>query len=419
MTIRSLDQWLDYIGGVHPRSIDLGLERVRVVAERLDVLPPAPTNVVVAGTNGKGSTTLYCEALLRASGLRVGTTISPHLHRFNERIRIDGETASDTAITRSFEAVEAARQDATLTYFEYAILAALTVFKSENVDACVLEVGLGGRLDAVNLVDADVAVITSIGLDHQEYLGDDLESIAFEKAGVMRAARPCVFGESSVPQAIVRRAAALGSPLYVADRDFGVEVDAQGWRFRGTHNGTSLATDRFPPARIAARNAANALQAICLLGFGDRLEDKCAQACEVHLDGRFERRRVGDREWIFDVAHNPHGARFLATQLEAAGCPGKIVAVMGCLKEKDAAGIVAALEAVVDEWVFVTTEGSRGQPAQATARAVGEDAQGPAVDSLPRALELASTLAGTDGRIVVCGSFDVVGRALDLVACVR
>jgi dihydrofolate synthase/folylpolyglutamate synthase len=408
-TDRTLPEWLEYIGSVHPRSIDLGLDRVRRVAQRLGVLPPAPSNLIIAGTNGKGSTSVYAEALLRAAGKRVGTTLSPHLIRFNERIRIDGMPVSDACVVEAFQAVELARADATLTYFEYAILAALSVFKDAGVDVCVLEVGLGGRLDAVNLVDGDVGVITSIGLDHQEYLGDDLESIAREKAGIMRPGVPCVFGATDPPAAIMTRACTLDAPLYVRGRDFDVAAHAGCWSYH--------AADRQPcsiaPGRVAPANAAAAIQAVALLvgpSSTAELQRLCVAAREAGLPGRFEQRRYRDRQLILDVAHNPHGATFLADQLRQHAGHGRTVAVMGCLKDKDAGGIVAALDSVVDEWVFVDSETARGQTAKATRNKCATSLPATVAGPLAQGLDWACERSTAADRIVVLGSFDVVGR---------
>jgi dihydrofolate synthase/folylpolyglutamate synthase len=409
---RSLDDWLAYIERAHPRAWDLGLVRVRQVAERLGVLPPAPRNVVVAGTNGKGSTSVYAEALLRASGLRVGTTLSPHLFRFNERIRIDGRPVDDATIVAAFEDIESQRGDTTLTYFEYGILAALTVFRRDAVDATVLEVGLGGRLDAVNIVDAQVAVITSIGLDHQEYLGPDVESIGAEKAGILRAGVPCVFGEPVAPSSVVQRADALGAPFLLRERDYSGARIGDGWSFHGRTRGGECTLTGLTPPSVAIENASAAVQAVLLLGVTpDRIVECCAAAATAALPGRFERRRWRDRTIVLDVAHNPHGAAFLAAQLGAQPIPGRTFAVMGCLKDKDAAGIVTALERAIDEWSFVDTGTIRGQPAEETLAKVKGVVSGTSRGSVAEALVRLADSTSTEDRIVVFGSFDVVARA--------
>jgi len=418
---RTLSDWLTHIDGVHPRAWDLGLERVREVAQRMRVLPPARDNVVVAGTNGKGSTSVYTEALLLGAGKSVGTTLSPHLERFNERIRVDGMLADDGEIVCAFAAIDAARGATTLTYFEYGILAALDVFRRRAVDATVLEVGLGGRLDAVNIVDGRVTAITSIGLDHQDYLGPDIESIAGEKAGVLRPGVPCVFGEPTVPRAIEARAASLGAPLLVAERDFGSTRTARDiangtWSFWGRRGERDVRLDALPMPSVALRNAATALQAVLLLpdvaGEPQAWVGGARSAC---LPGRFERGCFRGRECVLDVAHNPHGAAFLAEQLAAHPRAGRTVAVFGCLKDKDAAGIVAALDAIVDEWVFVGSGTARGQAAAATLDKVGFSIRAHLASDVAGGLVAAAAIAEPRDRIVVLGSFDVVRQARECV----
>jgi dihydrofolate synthase/folylpolyglutamate synthase len=233
MTVRTLDDWLAHAERVHPVGIDMGLVRVRRVAERLELLPPAPQNIVVAGTNGKGSTSVYLEALLLADGRSVGTTLSPHLSRFNERVRVNGRSVDDATLCDAFATIEDARGETTLTYFEFGVLAALLVFRRARVDATVLEVGLGGRLDAVNIVDGSVSVITSIGIDHVGYLGTDRESIGREKAGILRRRVPCVYGEASIPSSIVVAAQMIEAPMTRYGTDFSAAPTEEGWSFEG------------------------------------------------------------------------------------------------------------------------------------------------------------------------------------------
>jgi len=415
--MRQLAEWLSYIERAHPRAWDLGLDRVRQVALRLDVLPPAPRNIVVAGTNGKGSTCIYAEALLRSTGLSVGTTLSPHLFRFNERIRVDGAPVADAVIVDAFERIESVRGEVTLTYFEYGILAALTVFRAARVDVTVLEVGLGGRLDAVNLVDADVSVITNIGLDHQDYLGPDLESIGAEKAGILRQGARCVFGDPRVPDSVVARSEELGAPLLVRQRDFGIHLRsptaaAKDWHFWGTSAAGCIDAERLERPSVALANAASALQAVLTLGVKDDPRALCAAAANARLPGRFECRRLEGRDCILDVAHNPHGAAFFAEQIGDAEHGGRTVAVMGCLKDKDAAGIVAALQDQVDEWIFVDTGTSRGQSADATMRKVDGGVRAMLAPDVIVGLERAVRVTRPCDRILVCGGFDIVQRAL-------
>ncbi len=416
MTARTLDEWLSHAERVHPVGIDMGLVRVRRVAERLSVLPPAPHNVVVAGTNGKGSTSVYLEALLLASGRSVGTTLSPHLNRFNERVRLNGQPVDDDVLCDAFATIEAVRGETTLTYFEFGVLAALLVFRRARVDATVLEVGLGGRLDAVNIVDASVSVITSIGIDHVAYLGPDRESIGAEKAGILRRGVACVYGEASIPASIVSAARALQAPLRRFGSDYRADATGQGWTFDGCSGAERIRLPQLAMPSVALRNAATALQALLLLGSSGSVTELVNAAATAHLPGRFEHFAYRGASVIVDVAHNPHGAAFLSEQLRASRQPGRTFAVAGFLQDKDAAGIVAALAPVVDEWTFVATRGQRGQSAALSADKTGMVGQaavseGDLVDVLDGWVD---RMAAHD-RLIVVGSFDVAQRARSIL----
>jgi len=415
---RSLADWLSHAESVHKVGIDLGLSRVRSVAERLGVLPPAKENFVIAGTNGKGSTSVYLEALLRASGRRVGTTLSPHLSRFNERIRIDGRAVGDRVICEAFAEIEAARGDVTLTYFEFGILAALLVFKHSAVDATVLEVGLGGRLDAVNIVDTDVATITSIGIDHVDYLGPDRESIGREKAGICRASAPTVYGEPCIPSSIVAAAERLGSRLVRYGVDFEARPGADGWTFTGIRGGASTTLIGLTTPSVALANAATALQTFMLHDRTHAIEPLVGAAASARLPGRFEHFSMRDVVVIVDVAHNPHGAAFLSNQLSATRPPaGRTIAIAGFLQDKDAQGIVAALDGQVDEWVFVGTDGARGQTASKSAAKVRTERPARIAESdLSATLSVVTQSSNEDDRVVVLGCFDLAQRARALLA---
>lgn len=400
----TLDDWLARIGIEHPRGVKRGLKHVREVAAKLDVLPPAANTIVVAGTNGKGSTTAFAEQLLLAGGHSVGTTMSPHVHRFNERIRIGGAEATDAVIVDAFEAVDNARGDTELSYFEYAVLAALVAIRRAEVDFAVLEVGLGGRLDAVNVVDADVAVITSIGLDHQEYLGDTRELIGAEKAGIVRRGRPLVYGDGSPPASVLDRARDLGARAYLAGRDFGSGERELWVRQRG----------RFayaPDAAIHEVNAATALQAVWLAGHVPSQRHVDAAAARARNAGRFEIAETGGATWVLDVAHNPDGARFLARQLRERFAHQPIHAIIGCLGDKDIAGIVSSLQPVVTEVAFADTGTARGRAGEAMRRAVCQPSA--FAGSLEAAMAYFRSRLGNNGVILVCGSFDLVERARD------
>ncbi|MEQ8486888.1 MAG: Mur ligase family protein [Pseudomonadales bacterium] len=415
---RSLDDWLAHATVLHPVGIDLGLARVSQVAERLGFeaprRAPAPRSVIVAGTNGKGSTCVALEQLLLGSGLKVGTTLSPHVHRFHERVRIDGVEVNDQALCRAFAEVEAARGELTLSYFEFSALVALIIFRDAAVDVAVLEVGLGGRLDAFNLVSADVAVITSIGLDHQQYLGHDLEGIGREKAGVMRAGQDVVLG-AEVTASVVHRAAELGCRTWRYGADFAAREGTGGWDYRGP----ALQVDGIPWSSVPPHNGALALTAAARLADLD-VGSARASLGRCRLPGRFEQRRAPGTSapLILDVAHNPAGAAFLR-RLLARRCPGRrFAAVVGMLDDKDAAGVAAALGDVVDVWICVPTLGERGLAAEVLAarlRSGMAAAKLPVAD--PRtapdpaaALAIAASSCPPGGGILAFGSFNLVER---------
>jgi len=416
MTVRTLDDWLAHAERVHPVGIDMGLVRVRRVAERLELLPPAPQNIVVAGTNGKGSTSVYLEALLLADGRSVGTTLSPHLSRFNERVRVNGRSVDDATLCDAFATIEDARGETTLTYFEFGVLAALLVFRRARVDATVLEVGLGGRLDAVNIVDGSVSVITSIGIDHVGYLGTDRESIGREKAGILRRRVPCVYGEASIPSSIVVAAQMIEAPMTRYGTDFSAAPTEEGWSFEGVCASARTCFTELARPSVAVCNAATALQTLLLLGASRPIERLVEEASSARLPGRFERFDYRGASVIVDVAHNPHGAAFLAQQLRATPPSGRTIAIAGFLQDKDAAGIVAALAPVVDEWTLVPTLGLRGQSAALSMEKsglVGRAAvsEGDLVDVLDGWVR---RMASRD-RLIVVGCFDLAQRARSIL----
>ena len=375
---------------------------LRAVADRLGVRPPAPATVVVAGTNGKGSTVAFLERLLLAGGRTAATTTSPHLHRFNERVRMHARCVSDAALVEALAAVEAARDGVALSYFDHATLAALWIIARARVDVAVLEVGLGGRLDAVNAVDADVAVVTNVGLDHQRQLGGTRGAIAAEKAGIARRGRPLVVGEPAPPPNLLATAQALGASVRLAGRDFGHDRGRLWIRHQG-----SCVTYPYAGGAVAAANAATALQAAALLGPPPGTREVAAAGAATN-PGRFEVVRRGERAWVLDVAHNPAAARFLATQLRARFRGRFLGAVVGCKEDKDIVGIVAALKPLLQRLAFTDTAPPRGQSA-AAARAAARE---PTAFAAPLDAALAHMERQTppNGVILVCGSFDLIER---------
>jgi len=401
----TLAGWLDRIGIEHPRGVERGLDRVRIVADRLGVVPPAAKTIVVAGTNGKGSTTAFAEHLLLAAGHSVGTTTSPHLHRFNERIRVNGREVDDETIADALGSVESRRRGIDLSYFEYATLAALLVMSRTPLDYAVLEVGLGGRLDAVNIVDGNVAVITSIGIDHQEYLGETRELIGREKAGVMRHGVPVVCGDPDPPASIVERARELAAPLLIASRDFGHGPE-QFWvpGRDGRRRDLELAGSTVDPV-----NAATAAMAVCQTGCRLVQRTVTQAARTVRNPGRLEIVQHGGRTWILDVAHNPHAATFLGERLRSVLPDQKVRAVVGCLEDKDVAGIVGALRQQVAEFAYADTTSARGRPGSALRAAAGDPKA--FAGTLEGAIDHLLTRCEGDGEVLLAmGSFDVVER---------
>lgn len=410
----TLEQWLSFIDQQHPASIAMGLERVRDVAQRLQLGKPAKRSIVVGGTNGKGSTVAFIESIARAAGWKVGAYTSPHLLRYNERVRIDGQDVDDAALVAAFEAVEAARGDTALTYFEYGTLAALHLFQHASLDLAVLEVGLGGRLDAVNLVDADVAVITTVDIDHRDWLGDDRESIGAEKAGIIRAWKPVVLGETDPPSSVLARAYALGANAIRGGSDFFHEaIDDQRWRWRDV----SFRLELPQLALWAPIQRANAATAIAALRALDRSVPRAAWAQGVaaaQISARLQSFERDGVQVLVDVGHNPQAARELATALAARPVAGKTHAVFAALADKDVQGVVEALQGQVDHWQLAGLEGARGQTAAQLRQRLGasEAASTAESGSVSDALETTLAQAGEGDRVLVFGSFHTAAEAL-------
>jgi dihydrofolate synthase/folylpolyglutamate synthase len=413
-----LSDWLLRLQSRHPREIDLGLDRVRAVSAALGLQRPAPKVVTVAGTNGKGSCCALIDALARSRGLRTGLYTSPHLRRFNERIRIDGRCASDAEIVAGFERVEAARGDVSLTYFEVATLAALLLFEQADLDLAVLEVGMGGRLDAVNIVDPDVPVITSIALDHQEWLGPDIETIAGEKAGILRAGRSAVYGEAPLPASVARRCAELPCDCLLRDRDFGLREHPAGWDFWGRDAaGSSRWLEGLPRPAIMLDNATAALQAALLLDLlppRDRLEQTLRT---FSVDGRRQRGGYRGLVVLLDVAHNPAASEGLARYVSETGfAPCR--AVFGVLADKERAAMIEALGPHVEGWIATGLPGSdRSLPGRQLARELRDAGARVlhAAEDPAAALDWAARHLPADSRLLVFGSFLTVGPALEVI----
>lgn len=414
----TLAGWLSLLESRHDRQIQLGLERVAAVAARL---PGAGNTCVisVAGTNGKGSTCAMLEAILLAAGYRVGTYTSPHLLRYNERVRVNGGEVSDEDLVAAFSRVEALRQDTPLSYFEHGTLAAWDVFSRSELDVVVLEVGLGGRLDAVNAFDADCVVLSSIALDHMDYLGPDRESIGREKAGIFRAGRPAVCADPEPPESVLERARELGADLLVCGQDYGYRpleggVQWAWWRKQGPRRG-GLA---YPALRghKQLRNAATVMMAL------DALKDRLPVSMQaireglmlVDLPGRFQA-LAGRPTVVLDVAHNPEAATTLVGNLLGMAYHPETWAVFGMLGDKDVEGVVKALAPRVDHWLLASLAGPRGLSAvelERRLRAAGVEGDVAGFDAPAAAFAAAQERAGEDDRILVSGSFLTVAAVL-------
>ncbi len=413
----TLPDWLAFIERQHPNAIAMGLERVRDVAARMGLGKPAPHVVTVAGTNGKGSTVAFVEAIARAQGLRVGAYTSPHLLRYNERVRIDGHDVDDDALIEGFEAVEAARSETPLTYFEYGTLCALWLFARAGLDLVVLEVGLGGRLDAVNIVDADAAILTTVGLDHQDWLGGDIEAIGFEKAGIARPFKPLVLGDDDPPASVLRHAYAIGAPAWRIANDFFAEpVDGGHWRWREVGYEIVLPLPmQAQGAPVQLRNAACAIAALRALDLP--LEDAALArgVANAAVAGRLQRFERDGVEIIVDVGHNPQAAAALADWLRTQP-KRRTLAVYAALADKDAAGVVAALAHEVDGWLLAGSlaAGPRGSDAAALAQRLAGTAAAAGAHHADVAGALAAALgqAAPDGRVLAFGSFHAASEAL-------
>lgn len=422
MIVRSLSDWLTYLEQLHPVAIDMGLERVRQVAGRLGLQRPALRVITVTGTNGKGSTCAFLSELLLAQGLRVGVYASPHLLRYNERVSINRKTATDAALCAAFSAVESVREGVSLTYFEMGTLAAFWLFQQEQLDAVVLEVGLGGRLDAVNLIDADIAVVTSIGLDHAEWLGDTRESVAFEKAGIFRSGKPVICGDADPPDVLFDQAKKLHSPFYRRGREFDFKVSGDNWSWSGVDQaGNFLELRKLPLLDLPIENAALALQAFSLLELPWDPVKLAEGLRQTFLSGRLQRRSLlyqGKKlTLLLDVGHNPHAAEFLASRFQARPVSGRRLAVFGLLADKDLAGIVSVINCHIDHWAVAALSSPRSRSAsEVAAELMRADARASQHLSIVEALEAQCSQAAEADEILVFGSFYCVAEALDWLA---
>jgi len=420
---RTLAEWLDYQQHIHALGVDLGLDRVQAVWQRMGAPQLARRVITVGGTNGKGSTVAFLEAMLTAAGQRVGCYTSPHLIHYNERIRIAGLDADDASLIESFERIELARGEIPLTYFEFGTLAAFDLFARDQLDVAVLEVGLGGRLDAVNLIDADAVIVTTVDLDHVEWLGPDRDSIGREKAGIARRGRPAIVGEVDPPKGLLEALSAHGARVERAGRDFWVERGSSDWQWLH-HDGTRL---RLPDPELAApvqyANAASAIAALHALHGVDLAGLERIASAGMHRPRAPARLQClgGDPAVIVDVGHNPQAARALAEWLDAQSGDERVHAVYGALSDKDVGGVMTALGSRITHWHLagLDQDTPRGLPASVLAGVLHQVLPHAACDTHPdvrHALAAARASARRGERILVFGSFFVAAAALEETA---
>lgn len=414
---KSLDDWLAWLETRSPREIVLGLERVQQVLERLKLRRPRRV-IHIAGTNGKGSSVAILEAMLLSSGDRVGSYTSPHLRFYNERIRVAGEQVSDADLIAAFERIERVRDALPLTYFEFSTLAAMVIFEARNAETVILEVGMGGRLDAVNAIEPDASIITNVSLDHCDWLGTDVESIAAEKAGIMRAGERVIFVSESMPDAIAKTAATLDADLRALGRDFGFRLDDKKstWNWYGRNSQLQQLPQPLRAASIQVQNAAGVLALLEALDILSELDKSILDAAirELEVPGRLQW-VVAGREWVLDVAHNAESTRVLGESLSRYAAGRKIIAVIGAMSDKNAAALAEPLSPWIEQWIAVTAAGPRATEAGDLAAQIANVCNKPCLicDDLPRAMRIADRRAGTEGLVLVTGSFYVVGPALD------
>ena len=413
--LNTLADWLSYLESLHPKTIALGLERVAQVKQRLNLNPDFPI-ITVGGTNGKGSVCAMLESILHAAGYRVGCYTSPHLLHYNERVRIAKQTASDAELCASFEKIEQVRGDTQLTYFEFGTLAAMQCFIEHKVDVAILEVGLGGRLDAVNVFDSDCAVIASVDIDHTDYLGGTREQIGFEKAGIFRKGRVAICADEDMPQAVANHAGKIGAELWCIGKEFGFTPQQGQWDFHSKVN------KRYALPYPALRGAYQINNASAALAALDALKDKLPVSMdavrrglgEVQLAGRFQF-VPGKPTLILDVAHNPHAAHSMARNLSGLPpCPHSY-AVFAMLADKDIAGVASALDPHIDIWLVAGLDTPRSATSEKLAQVLEQcRVRGEIIicKNIPDALRYACNAAGENDRIIAFGSFYTVAEVM-------
>lgn len=415
---RTLAQWLSWIEQCHPNEIELGLDRLSRVYANMALDLSGSRKIIIGGTNGKGSTVALLDQVLRDAGLSVGCFTSPHFLRYNERIKLAGQPVQDELLVQAFEAIDLARGDIRLTYFEYNTLAAFYIFAQQRPDVLLLEVGLGGRLDAVNIIDADLAIVTTVAIDHIDWLGDDREQIGYEKAGIFRAGMPALCGDPEPPQKLLDYADEIGTQLYCRGRDFDLtEFENGSWSWQGvTGTGQPITHAELPDINLPKANAAVVLQVLQLLKLELAAQPLAASLVAAGLTGRMQRIRHLSHDYVLDVAHNPEAAGYLVKRLQQQPVSGRNILILGMLADKDIEQVVSMLAPVVDLWRLVTLDVPRGQSAEQLAlllkqQAIAVDSQ-TTCDTVQAALNGLQSQLQPDDRVVIAGSFFTVSDAL-------
>ena len=415
---KDLAQWLSWIEKSHPSEIELGLERLNEVYQRLNLDLSASKVIIIGGTNGKGSTVAMLDQVLRDSGKTVGCFTSPHFLRYNERIKLNGRQAQDDVLVQAFERIYAACGDTSLTYFEYNALAALIVFADAKPDVMLLEVGLGGRLDAINIVDADISVVTTVAVDHIDWLGDDREKIGYEKAGIYRAQRPAVCGDPDAPKMLLDYAAEIDAQLCARGVDFELTEYPDGqWDWQGKAvSGDVVSYAGLPDINLPKPNAAVVIQVLSLLGITPEKDALANSLAVASLTGRLQRIVRHGCQYTLDVAHNPQAAEYVVNRLNAEACAGKTWMVLGMLADKDISEVLGYLKDLADEWLLVTLDVPRGQTSAALADKLQQQgiasSRQTAYDTVAQALESLVPQLSAGDRVVIAGSFFTVSGAL-------
>ncbi|MGB0282554.1 MAG: bifunctional tetrahydrofolate synthase/dihydrofolate synthase [Neptuniibacter sp.] len=413
-TEKNLSEWLSWMEACHPSEIELGLDRIKTVAEKLAIDLSSSTVVTVAGTNGKGSTISYLQSIYLGAGYSVGTYTSPHFIEYNERVQLSGQNVSDQQLCDVFSRIDAARGEIPLTYFEFGTLAALVIFSDEKPDLVLLEVGLGGRLDAVNIIDADVALVTTVALDHTDWLGDNREDIGFEKAGIFRSGKPAICGDLNPPGSIAATAQKLNAQLLQSQKDFNFSADEQNWHWQGkTASGEDAEIAEIPLPKLPLPNAATAIQATRFISLAINDEQIKTGIGNARLTGRMQTIRSAGINFCLDVAHNPEAAEHLKQQL--AAMPGQKWLVLGMLADKDCQSVISALEASFEKVYLVTLDNPRGLKATELQSYFSANADVITKPTVADALSEIKTLNNLPENVIIAGSFFTVADALSVL----